>query len=115
MPEHRHPDHGVQAHGLSQHKEKGRHHVHAARLQGHGSHNPLPGLNYPEHLIELQLAHIDINKVRAAYNRMTPRSWFNVRREILQKYANYQDDLRIGKNNYKKSMERLCFLQKIKR
>lgn len=51
-------------------------------------------LNYPGHLIELQLAHVDSNKVRAAYNQITARSWLDERREMLQKYADYLDGLK---------------------
>lgn len=53
-------------------------------------------LQYPGQMIELQLAHIEDNTVRAAYNRITPRSWLDQRREMLQAYADYLDGLKNG-------------------
>lgn len=52
-------------------------------------------LKYPGHLIELQLAHVDENKVRAAYNRIHSRSWLEERREMLHAYANFIENLKI--------------------
>lgn len=52
-------------------------------------------LQYPGHLIELQLAHVDENKVRAAYNRIHSRSWLDERREMLQTYADFIEKLKI--------------------
>lgn len=52
-------------------------------------------LKYPGHLIELQLAHVDENKVRAAYNRIHSRSWLEERREMLQAYADFIENLKI--------------------
>lgn len=63
-------------------------------FRGMGSTILYQKMNFPGHLIELQLAHIDTNKVRAAYNRVTARSWLDERREMLQKYADYLDDLK---------------------
>ncbi|MDE5833702.1 MAG: site-specific integrase [Desulfovibrio sp.] len=51
-------------------------------------------LQYPGHLIGLQLAHVDENKVRAAYNRIHSRSWLDERRVMLQAYADYLDGLK---------------------
>lgn len=51
-------------------------------------------LQYPGHLIELQLAHVDENKVRAAYNRIHSKSWLDERRAMLQAYADYLDGLK---------------------
>lgn len=53
-------------------------------------------LQYPGHLIELQLAHVDENKVRAAYNRIHSRSWLDERREMLQAYADFIENLKIS-------------------
>lgn len=53
-------------------------------------------LHFPGHLIELQLAHVDENKVRAAYNRINSRSWLDERREMLQTYADYIENLKIS-------------------
>lgn len=51
-------------------------------------------LQFPGYLIELQLAHVDENKVRAAYNRIHSRSWLDERRRMLQAYADYLDNLK---------------------
>lgn len=51
-------------------------------------------LQFPGHPIELQLAHIDDNKVRTAYNRIHPHSWLDERRKMLQSYADYLDNLK---------------------
>ena len=53
-------------------------------------------LRFPGHLIELQLAHVDENKVRAAYNQIKSRSWLDERRKMLQTYADYLDGLKNG-------------------
>lgn len=50
-------------------------------------------LQYPSHLIEHQLAHVEQNKVKAAYNRITARSFLEERREMMQTYANFLDTL----------------------
>ena len=44
--------------------------------------------------IEHQLAHVDKDKIRAAYNQLNPRSYLDERREMLQNYADYLDNLR---------------------
>lgn len=51
-------------------------------------------LQYPGQMIELQLAHIEDNTVRAAYNRINSRSWLDERRKMLQAYADYLDGLK---------------------
>lgn len=51
-------------------------------------------LEYPGDYVELQLAHKEKDKVKAAYNQITPRSYLDQRREMLQKYADYLDNLR---------------------
>ena len=43
-------------------------------------------------LIELQLAHAERNKVRAAYNRAQR---LNDRRQMMQQWADYLDELRV--------------------
>jgi len=50
--------------------------------------------------IEIQLAHGERNKVRAAYNhaRYLPQ-----RREMMQAWADYLDDLRLKKNQTSKN------------
>lgn len=50
-------------------------------------------LQYPGQMIELQLAHIEDNTARAAFNRINPRSWLDERRKMLQAYANYLNGL----------------------
>lgn len=51
-------------------------------------------LQFQGHLIELQLAHVDENKVRSAYNRIHSRSWLDERRKMLQAYADFLDNLK---------------------
>jgi hypothetical protein len=46
-------------------------------------------------LIELQLAHAERNKVRAAYNRAQR---LDERRKMMQAYADYLDGLKAGGN-----------------
>jgi hypothetical protein len=46
-------------------------------------------------IIELQLAHVERNKVRAAYNRAQRLS---ERRKMMQAWADYLDDLRVGRS-----------------
>jgi integrase len=48
---------------------------------------------YPPDVIELQLAHAERNKVRAAYNRAKR---LNERRAMMQSWADYLDGLRNG-------------------
>ena len=44
--------------------------------------------------IEFQLAHAEEDKIRAAYNALTPRSYFDERRQMVQSYADYLDGLK---------------------
>lgn len=44
--------------------------------------------------IEFQLAHAEENKVRAAYNALTPRSYLDERKKMVQAYADYLDELK---------------------
>ena len=44
--------------------------------------------------IEHQLAHVDKDKIRAAYNQLNVRSYLDERRVMLQAYADYLDELR---------------------
>ena len=46
-------------------------------------------------VIELQLAHVERNKVRAAYNRAERLA---ERRKMMQAWANYLDGLRASNN-----------------
>jgi integrase len=48
---------------------------------------------YPPDVIELQLAHTERNKVRAAYNKAQRLS---ERRKLMQAWADYLDGLRAG-------------------
>ncbi len=50
-------------------------------------------LGCPPDIIELQLAHKERNKVRAAYNRAERLA---ERREMMQSWADYLDGLRTG-------------------
>jgi integrase len=50
-------------------------------------------LGEPPDLIELQLAHVENNKSRAAYNRAER---LEERRALMQRWANYLDSLRCG-------------------
>ena len=50
--------------------------------------------NWPTHCIELQLAHVERNRVKAAYNHA---QYLDDRREMMQRWADYLDDLRAGK------------------
>jgi integrase len=47
-------------------------------------------------VIERQLAHVERNKVRAAYNRS---EYLPERRKMMQAWADYLDALREGNNN----------------
>ena len=51
-------------------------------------------LKYPGDYIEHQLAHVEENKVKSAYNQLTARSYLEERRTMLQAYADYLDSLR---------------------
>lgn len=48
---------------------------------------------FPPDVIELQLAHVEKNKVRGAYNKAQRMA---VRRDMMQKWADYLDALRQG-------------------
>ena len=50
---------------------------------------------YPPDVIELQLAHQERNEVRAAYNRAQR---LEERRQMMQSWADYLDELRLGTN-----------------
>jgi integrase len=52
-------------------------------------------MGWPPDVIERQLAHVERNKVRAAYNRA---SYMAERRELMQQWADYCDQLRAGGN-----------------
>ena len=49
-----------------------------------------------EDWIEFQLAHAQKDKIRAAYNILTPRSYIDERRVMVQSYADYLDGLKAG-------------------
>lgn len=44
--------------------------------------------------VELQLAHVEQNKVKAAYHKTSLRTALAERRALLKQYANYLDELR---------------------
>lgn len=46
---------------------------------------------FPSHIIELQLAHVENNKIKAAYNHAL---YMNERRSMMEWWANYLDDLK---------------------
>lgn len=50
-----------------------------------------------EDWIEFQLAHAQKDRIRAAYNILTPRSYFEERRMMVQDYADYLDELKSNK------------------
>jgi hypothetical protein len=50
---------------------------------------------FPPDVIELQLAHSERNKVRAAYNKAQR---LTERRKMMQAWADYLDELREGAN-----------------
>lgn len=56
----------------------------------------LEELGYDVRLIELQLAHSDQNEVRAAYKRDISRLQLPLRREMMQNWADYLDQLKVG-------------------
>lgn len=56
-------------------------------------------LEYPPHLVELQMAHIETNKVKNAYDRINPFSFFERRKEMIQRYADHLDSLRLKAKN----------------
>ncbi|MBQ3060070.1 MAG: tyrosine-type recombinase/integrase [Desulfovibrio sp.] len=51
-------------------------------------------LQYSGEYIEHQLAHIEPNKVKLAYNKINTRSYLDKRRDMMQHYADYLDILR---------------------
>ena len=51
-------------------------------------------LQFPGDLIEMQLAHTEPNKVKAAYNQVGPRSYWDERKKMMQAYSDYLDGLR---------------------
>ena len=51
-----------------------------------------------EDWIEFQLAHAQRDKIRAAYNILTPRSYIDERRVMVQDYADYLDNLKADKS-----------------
>ena len=53
----------------------------------------LHGMGFNTLVIEKQMAHLDPNKIRAIYNSY---EYLDERREMLQKYADYLDTLRVG-------------------
>lgn len=56
-------------------------------------------LKYPGDHIEHQLAHVEENKVKAAYNQISARSYLDERRRMMQEYADYLDTLRAAAAN----------------
>ena len=51
-------------------------------------------LKFPGDWIEHQLAHVEANKVKAAYNQIGPRSYLEERRGMMQTFADYLDSLK---------------------
>lgn len=45
--------------------------------------------------VKLQLAHVEQNKVKAAYHKTSMRTALAERRALLQQYADYLDELRV--------------------
>jgi len=68
-------------------------------MTGHGFRSMASTLlneqGFPPDLIELQLAHVERNKVRAAYNKAQRLA---ERRKMMQAWADYLDGLRAGAN-----------------
>jgi len=60
----------------------------------------LEHLGYDVRLIELQLAHVDQNEVRAAYKRDVSRLQLPLRRQMMQRWADYLDQLKSGAKIY---------------
>lgn len=62
--------------------------------------NQHPSFQHLKHdWIEFQLAHAQSDKIRAAYNILTPRSYVMERRKMVQDYADYLDKLRFANAN----------------
>ena len=68
------------------------------RMTGHGfrgvASTALNEIGYRPDVIEAQLAHVEENRVRAAYNHAR---YVEERRELMQDWANYLDAIRAGK------------------
>lgn len=68
-----------------------------AEMTGHGFRSVASTLlherGYPSHVIEAQLAHVERNAVKAAYNRA---AYLPERRKLMQEWADYLDGLRNG-------------------
>ena len=45
------------------------------------------------------MAHIETNKVKSAYDRVNPFSFFERRKEMIQRYADHLDSLRLKAKN----------------
>jgi integrase len=69
------------------------------QMTGHGFRSMASTLlneqGFHPDLIELQLAHVERNKVRAAYNKAQRLA---ERRKMMQTWADYLDSLRTGKD-----------------
>ena len=73
-------------------------------LNGHKNHE-IEGFilpRYDKDLIEIQLAHLEKDRVRDSYNRRDPYSRIQERREMVQTYADLLDHLR---NQYAQSLQ----------
>lgn len=69
--------------------------THGFRGMGSTTLNQHPRFQHLKHdWIEFQLAHAQRDKIRAAYNILTPRSYFEERRVMVQEYADFLDTLR---------------------
>ena len=49
-------------------------------------------------VIEMQLAHVDSNAIRATYNRFDSRKHITARRKMMQYWSDYLDRLRVEKS-----------------
>jgi integrase len=67
------------------------------RMTGHGvrgvASTVLHEAGFPSHVIEAQLAHLDADKTRSAYNHAL---YLDERRQMLQRWADWLDELRRG-------------------
>ena len=66
-------------------------------LNGNKTHE-IKGFDLPPYdpeLIEIQLSHAEDNKIRKAYNRRDPYARIQERREMVQRYADLLDFLKI--------------------
>jgi len=57
----------------------------------------LDNLGYKQEWIERQLAHDEMNKVKAAYKRDLHLMYMPERRKMMQEWSDYLDDLKIGR------------------